>query len=85
MKALVLDDICKGMDVDNIDDDNDVVDDKEREREDLPIDDEEWSMDWPQEWAELRDFHESNFHDWPESWPVTIRNFGRWLDKGPDV
>lgn len=53
--------------------------------EDLPIDDEEWSMYWPQEWAELKDFHESNLYDWPGDWPVTIRNYGRWLDMGPQV
>lgn len=50
---------------------------------DLPIDDEEWSMDWPRDWAERRGFHESNLPDWPEEWRVTIRNYGRWLDMGP--
>ncbi|MDJ0642020.1 MAG: hypothetical protein QNJ15_04315 [Erythrobacter sp.] len=58
--------------------DDDLVDE-------LPIADEEWSMDWPREWAERSGFHESNFHDWPKEWPVTIRNYGRWLDMGPDV
>lgn len=53
--------------------------------DDLPIDDEEWSMDWPRDWAEQQGFHESNLHDWPEGWPITIRNYGRWLDLGPDV
>ena len=51
--------------------------------DDLPIDDEEWSMDWPREWAEKQGFHESNLPDWPKDWPVTVRNFGRWLDRGP--
>ena len=51
--------------------------------DDLPIDDEEWSLDWPRAWAEQHGFHESNLPDWPEDWPATVRNFGRWLDLGP--
>ena len=52
--------------------------------DDLPIDEEGWSMEWPILWAERRGFHESNLPDWPEEWPVTVRNFGRWLDMGPE-
>lgn len=50
---------------------------------DLPIDDGDWSMDWPREFAAANGFHESNLHDWPSDWPVTVRNYGRWLDLGP--
>jgi hypothetical protein len=50
---------------------------------DLPIDDDDWGMDWPRDWAELKGFHETNLPDWPEGWPVTVRNFGRWLDMAP--
>lgn len=50
---------------------------------DLKIDDDDVGMDWPGEWAELRGFHESNFPEWPRDWPVTVRNYGRWLDLGP--
>lgn len=50
--------------------------------DDLCIDDDDWSMDWPREWAERLGFHESNLPDWPESWPPTIRNYGRWLSMG---
>lgn len=50
---------------------------------DLCIYDGDWSMDWPREYAERRGFHDSNLPDWPEGWPVTVRNFGRWLDMGP--
>ena len=50
---------------------------------DLPIDDDDFGIDWPREWAELKCFHESNMPDWPEGWPVTIRNYGRWLDMAP--
>jgi len=47
---------------------------------DLPIDDDDWSMDWPREFAAKHGFHESNLPDWPDDWPATIRNYGRWLD-----
>lgn len=50
---------------------------------DLPIDDDDISMDWPREWAEQQGFHESNLPDWPKEWSVTLRNYGRWLDMGP--
>ncbi|QZD91499.1 hypothetical protein K3162_07915 [Qipengyuania xiapuensis] len=50
---------------------------------DLPIADEDWSMYWPSEYAELNGFHESNLADWPEEWPPTLRNFGKWLDRSP--
>lgn len=48
----------------------------------LPIDHDDISMDWPRQFAERRGYHESNLADWPEGWPVTVRNFGRWLDLG---
>ena len=50
---------------------------------DLPIAEDDWSMDWPREWAERRGFHESNFPDWPKDQPVTVRNFAKWLDSAP--
>jgi len=50
---------------------------------DLPIDNDDIWLDWTLDWATLRGFHESNFPDWPEEIPPTIRNFGRWLDKAP--
>lgn len=49
---------------------------------DLPIDNEDWSVDWPREYANRQGFHDSNLPDWPEGWPVTIRNYGRWLTMG---
>lgn len=51
--------------------------------DDLPIDEDDWSMDWPREFAEQCGSHESNLPEWPEGWPATFRNFGRWLDMGP--
>ena len=50
---------------------------------DLRIDDDDIAMDWTRDWAEQRGFHETNLPNWPEAWPATIRNFGRWLDMGP--
>ena len=50
---------------------------------DLPIDSDDFSMDWPRDFAKRKDFHESNLSDWPKGWAVTVRNYGRWLDLGP--
>ena len=50
---------------------------------DLPIHHEDWSMHWPQDYAREQGFHESNLPDWPKEWPITIRNYGRWLSMGP--
>ena len=47
--------------------------------EDLCINDDDWSMDWPVEWAKQQGFHESNLPEWPEGWRPTVRNYGRWL------
>lgn len=51
--------------------------------EDLCIDDDDWGMDWPLEWARRQGFHEGTLPDWPKDWPATIRNYGRWLSAGP--
>ena len=48
--------------------------------DDLPIDDEKWSFDWPRDWSDKIGIHASNLPDWPADWAVTVRNFGRWLD-----
>jgi len=52
---------------------------------DLPIDDGDWSLDWPREYAEQNGFDEGDLPDWPKGWPVTLRNYGRWLEMGPNV
>ncbi|WP_336978991.1 hypothetical protein [Altererythrobacter fulvus] len=49
---------------------------------DLPIDGDDWSMDWPAEFARRRGFDEKDLPAWPEGWPVTLRNYGKWLDMG---
>jgi hypothetical protein len=48
----------------------------------LPIDSEEWSMDWPKAFADERGFDQSAYPDWPKDWPPTLRNLGKWLDAG---
>jgi len=50
--------------------------------DDVPVDEGEWSLDWPGEWADQQGIREKNLPDWPEDWPATIRNFGLWLDLG---
>lgn len=50
---------------------------------DLPILDEDWSLDWPRDYAREQGFHESNLPDWPKDWKTTLRNYGRWLSMGP--
>ncbi len=49
---------------------------------DLPIDDHDWSMDRPRDFAERHEFAEDDLPNWPSSWPVTVRNYGKWLDLG---
>lgn len=49
---------------------------------DLWIDDDEWDMYWPSEFAERQGFSDKNYPEWPKDWPVTFRNYGRWLDLG---
>jgi hypothetical protein len=48
--------------------------------DDLCIDDDDIDMDWPQIWAEQQGISESDLPDWPKDWPLTVRNFARWLD-----
>lgn len=49
---------------------------------DLPIDEDEWSMDWPVDFAKRHGFSDKLYPDWPDGWPATIRNYGKWLDIG---
>ena len=52
----------------------------------LPIDSEEWRMDWPKAFADEHGFDRSAYPDWPKDWPKdwlpTLRNLGKWLDAG---
>lgn len=48
--------------------------------DDLCIDDGDIDMDRPRDWAELRGCRYDDLPDWPEGWPVTVRNYARWLD-----
>lgn len=50
--------------------------------DDLRIDDGDISMDWPVDWAEREGLAESDLPYWPNGWPLTVRNFARWLDLG---
>lgn len=48
--------------------------------DDLCIDDDDIGMDWPQVWTDRLGIPESALPDWPKDWPLTVRNFARWLD-----
>ncbi len=48
--------------------------------DDLCIDDGDVTMDWPQIWAEQQGLSENDLPDWPKAWPLTVRNYARWLD-----
>jgi len=50
---------------------------------DLPIHEDDWSLDWPDDWAERKGFDASNFPDWLDDCPPTVRNYARWLDSAP--
>ncbi|MFM5918421.1 MAG: hypothetical protein ACKOOL_12940 [Novosphingobium sp.] len=50
--------------------------------DDLKIDDDDWSMDWPAEWARMQGIKPRDLPDWPSDWPPTIRNYGKWLSIG---
>lgn len=49
-------------------------------RDDLCIDDDDIDMDWRREWAERLAIPEGDLPEWPNDWPLTVRNFARWCD-----
>lgn len=49
---------------------------------DLCIDDGDVTMDWTRIWTEQHGLIESDLPDWPKGWPLTVRNYARWLDSG---
>jgi len=48
--------------------------------DDLCIDDDDIEVDWISDWADRKGLVASDLPDWPEVWPLTVRNFARWLD-----
>jgi hypothetical protein len=48
--------------------------------DDLCIDDGDIGMFWVSEWADQLGVPERDLPDWPEGWPLTVRNFARWCD-----
>lgn len=48
--------------------------------DDLCIDDDDIDMDWTRTWAEGQGIAETDLPDWPKDWPLTVRNFARWVD-----
>ncbi len=51
--------------------------------DDLCIDDDDIGMDWPQVWANQQHLGKGKLPDWPKDWPLTARNYARWLDLAP--
>ncbi|ANK12392.1 hypothetical protein [Erythrobacter neustonensis] len=51
--------------------------------DDLCIDDDDIDTDWVSEWADQRGVLQKTLPDWPKDWPLTVRNFARWLDLVP--
>lgn len=47
---------------------------------DLCIDDDDIEMFWVSKWAERLRVPDNALPDWPKDWPLTVRNFARWLD-----
>jgi hypothetical protein len=50
--------------------------------DDLPIGDDDPSMDWLPEFAERHGLKAKHWPQWPEEWDGTVRNFARWLEAG---
>ena len=51
--------------------------------QDLPIDEDDVTRDWPRDYADAYKRELDAWPDWPKGVPVTVRNFGVWLDCGP--
>jgi hypothetical protein len=51
--------------------------------DDLCIDDDDIDMGWISDWADRKGLAASELPDWPEVWPLTVRNFARWCDLAP--
>jgi hypothetical protein len=49
---------------------------------DLPLDPDEWRLDWPRDFARAQGFDEDRIPDWPDDWEPIVRNYARWLDMG---
>jgi hypothetical protein len=49
---------------------------------DLPIDDDDPTMDWLPRYAQLYGADWKFWPPWPEEWAGTVRNFARWLEFG---
>ena len=47
---------------------------------DLPIDHEDITLDWPEDWCNQQGVSVDALPEWPQGQTVTVRNFGRWLD-----
>jgi hypothetical protein len=49
---------------------------------DLPIDDDDPTLDWMPRYAQLYEANWKSWPQWPAEWDGTVRNFARWLELG---
>ena len=51
---------------------------------DLPIDDGDWSMDWPREFVREHGLQQDDLRAWPDGQAPSLVNYGRWLSAALD-
>ena len=51
---------------------------------DLPIDDGDWSMDWPRDFARKHGLRPDDLPAWPEGQASSLLDYGRWLSAALD-
>jgi hypothetical protein len=49
---------------------------------DLPIDDDDPTMEWLPAFAELHGRDHKDWPNWPSDWKGTVRNYAKWLESG---
>lgn len=49
---------------------------------DAHIDHDDIDMDWPRDFERHQGIGTISWPSWPDGWPLTVRNYGRWLDMG---
>ena len=51
---------------------------------DLPIDDDDWSMDWPRDFTLEHGLRQDELPAWPDGQAPSLLNYGRWLSGALD-
>ena len=53
--------------------------------DDAMIDDDDIDLYWWREFAKAMALDEASWPQWPQDWPLTVRNFARWLQLARQV